>query len=184
MHLGAGCDSGLWRAAGYIEPLADSYTCILFDHRGHGESDQPTGSEANHVDRYVADVLCLLDALSITRSAFWAYSNGISVGLKLADDRPDRLWALLGAIEPQIGWNTARPGWNWSNWESLSRVATPTPFLVGELEDPDDVMAEAVALMLTGIRMRVPGRDHINAFLRSDMVLTSATAFLADNTPG
>lgn len=239
LHLGAGCDSGLWRAAGYVEPLAASYTCILFDHRGHGESDHPRGPKANHIDRYVTDVLSLLDALGIDRTAFWAYSSGISVGLKLGDEHPDRLWALVGsgligkpvsaeqlaervratiaefgefgwdkmisefdqqeteavpgwmkeriratAIEPQIDWNTARPGWGWSSWESLARVATPTLFLTGELEDPDDVMAEAAALMPNATRMRVPGLGHINAFLQSQIVLPRAMAFLAENAPG
>jgi pimeloyl-ACP methyl ester carboxylesterase len=40
-HLGSGCDSDLWRAAGYVEPLAKTYRCILFDHRGRGASDNP-----------------------------------------------------------------------------------------------------------------------------------------------
>lgn len=44
LHLGAGCDSELWRAAGYLEPLAKTYRCILFDHRGHGRSDRPRGA--------------------------------------------------------------------------------------------------------------------------------------------
>jgi pimeloyl-ACP methyl ester carboxylesterase len=57
LHLGAGGDSELWRAAGYLEPLAKSHRCILFDHRGHGRSDRPRGAEANHVNRYVADVV-------------------------------------------------------------------------------------------------------------------------------
>jgi pimeloyl-ACP methyl ester carboxylesterase len=77
-NLGAGCHSGLWRAAGYLEPLAA-------------------------VDRYVIDVLSLLDARDITRTAFGAYSNGISVGLKLADDHPERLWALVGSALERLG---------------------------------------------------------------------------------
>jgi pimeloyl-ACP methyl ester carboxylesterase len=97
LHLGAGGDSGLWRAAGYVDPLSKSYRCILFDHRGHGESDHPRGIEAHHIDRYVADVVALLDHLRIETSAFWGYSAGIDVGLKLADDHPARVWALLGS---------------------------------------------------------------------------------------
>src|SRR6266568_6111604 len=95
LHLGAGCDSSLWDAAGYVGPLSVSYQCILFDHRGHGESDHPRGSEANHLDRYVADVLALLEHLGIERTAFWGYSSGVSVGLKIADEHPARMWALV-----------------------------------------------------------------------------------------
>lgn len=97
LHLGAGCDSQLWRAAGYLEPLSNSYRCILFDHRGHGESDRPRGAEAHHLDRYTADVLALLDELEIEKCAFWGYSAGIDVGLKLADDHSVRIRALVGS---------------------------------------------------------------------------------------
>lgn len=97
LHLGAGCDSELWRAAGYLEPLAKSYRCILFDHRGHGLSDRPRGAQANHIDRYVADVVALLDSLGLDKAAFWGYSAGISVGLKVAQQHPARIWALVGS---------------------------------------------------------------------------------------
>lgn len=55
LHLGAGCDSGLWEAAGYLEPLARSYTCFLFDHRGHGRATKPRGATAYHLDRLTDD---------------------------------------------------------------------------------------------------------------------------------
>jgi pimeloyl-ACP methyl ester carboxylesterase len=97
LHLGAGCDAGLWRAAGYLEPLATSHRCILFDHRGHGLSDKPRGAEAHHINRYVADVVALLDHLSLERAAFWGYSAGISVGLKVAEENPTRIGALIGS---------------------------------------------------------------------------------------
>jgi pimeloyl-ACP methyl ester carboxylesterase len=97
LHLGAGCDSDLWRAAGYLEPLLRSYRCILFDHRGHGESDHPAGVAANHVDRFVADVVELFDRLAVESVAFWAYSSGISVGVKLAESHPSRVRCLIGS---------------------------------------------------------------------------------------
>jgi pimeloyl-ACP methyl ester carboxylesterase len=97
LHLGAGCDSSVWDEAGYLEPLAGSYRCILFDHRGHGESDKPRGIEANHIDRYVDDVVALLDHLKIESTSFWGYSAGIDVGLKLAYDHPSRIRSLVGS---------------------------------------------------------------------------------------
>src|ERR1700686_2581565 len=97
LHLGAGCDSELWRAAGYLEPLAKSYRCILFDHRGHGRSDRPRGAEANHINRYVAEVVAVLDQLGLEHAAFWGYSAGPSVGLKLAEENPTRISALIGS---------------------------------------------------------------------------------------
>lgn len=96
-HTGAGGSGEMWRAAGYVEPLADSYSCILFDHRGHGASDIPRRPAAYHIDRLTADVVELLDHLGLGSTAFWGYSAGISPGIKLADTLPDRIWALIGS---------------------------------------------------------------------------------------
>jgi pimeloyl-ACP methyl ester carboxylesterase len=97
LHLGAGCDSGLWQAAGYLEPLSESYQCFLFDHRGHGESDHPSAAAAYHIDRLAEDVICLLDDQGIDSAAFWAYSNGIAVGLRVAELHPGRLSCVIGS---------------------------------------------------------------------------------------
>lgn len=97
LHLGAGCDSGLWGAAGYLEELARSYSCILFDHRGHGESDKPRGAAAYHIERLADDVAELLDHLGVGSTAFWGYSAGISVGVRLAQRDPRRVWALIAS---------------------------------------------------------------------------------------
>jgi pimeloyl-ACP methyl ester carboxylesterase len=233
LHLGAGCDSELWQAAGLLEPLARDYRCILFDHRGHGQSDRPVGKAAYHIDRFAADVVTLLDHLGLERVAVWAYSNAIAVALKLAEQDPNRLIRLIGSgvigqatseaelatrvsaavaeyreygwekliagfaedegeapvwmqeriratdLEPVIGWSEARLDWNWSAWEALGRVAAPTLFLVGELEDPDDTMLEAARRMPEGRRVRIPGKGHINGFLDHQFVLPHVQAFLA-----
>jgi pimeloyl-ACP methyl ester carboxylesterase len=104
LHMGGACDSGLWRAAGYLPRLANSHTCILLDHRGHGDSDHPAGADANHIDRYVADVCALLDALGIEGTAFWGYSSGAVVGLNVSGEHPSRIRCLVmsGAI-----WNAS-----------------------------------------------------------------------------
>jgi pimeloyl-ACP methyl ester carboxylesterase len=235
LHLGAGCDSELWRAAGYIEPLAHRYRCVLFDHRGHGLSDKPRGPEANHINRYVADVVALLDHLGLKRAAFWGYSNGSTVGLRVAQDHSTRIAALIGSdgmgqatpeqiteivarripefrefgwekliarfterepdgvpdwmqeriratdIQQFIDWLLAWPDWNWSEWDGLPQVSAPTLLIAGELEDPEDETGKAASLMPHGTRLRVHGQGHINAFIKSPLVLPRATAFLAEH---
>jgi len=235
LHLGAGCDSELWRAAGYLEPLAKSYRCILFDHRGHGRSDRPRGADANHIDRYVADVVALLDELGLEGTGFWGYSNGVAVGLKVAEENPGRIGVLIGSggvdkttpeqiaeivsrrvpefrehgwtkliarfderesegvpdwmkeriratdIQQFIDWLLAWPDWNWSEWESLPHVLAPTLLVAGELEDPEDETRKAAALMPNGTRLRVAAQGHINAFIKSPLVLPQVTAFLAEH---
>ena len=234
LHLGAGADADLWRAAGYVDPLSSSYTCILFDHRGHGESDHPTSPAANHIDRYADDVAALVEHLGLSRVAFFGWSNAIAVGLRAADQHPDLFHALVlfgpmarratpeqivvstraraAAIRekgwwsilddmvaserfsvpqwfldrvvatdtgPWIAYTEARPLWGWSPWDAVPRVNVPTLILAGELEDPDDVMGEVAASMPNATRVRIPEREHINAFLYSEFVVPRVMDFLA-----
>jgi hypothetical protein len=76
-------------------------------------------------------------------------------------------------------WLRTLPDWNWSSRQALAEVATPALFLVGELEDEADTMAELARLMPHAERYRVPGQGDINAFLRSDLVLLRLREFLS-----
>ncbi|HVH66052.1 MAG TPA: hypothetical protein VM674_08450 [Candidatus Acidoferrum sp.] len=62
----------------------------------------------------------------------------------------------------------------------LARITTPTLFLTGEFEDPNDETAQAAGRMPNGRRIRLAGLGHINAFLRSDVCLPYALDFLAE----
>ena len=234
LHLGAGADADLWGAAGYVEPLSEAYTCILFDHRGHGKSDHPTTVAANHIDRYADDLAALVKHLGHSRVSFFGWSSGVAVGLKAVDQHPDlfdalvlfgpmarratpdqiaestkqRLVAmrqkgwryLLDAMVaeekfpvpqwfldrvlatdtgPWLAYTEARPLWNWSPWDAVPRVKAPALILAGELEDPDDVMRDVAALMPDATRVRIPDREHINAFLYSEFVVPLVMDFLA-----
>jgi pimeloyl-ACP methyl ester carboxylesterase len=234
LHLGAGADADLWRAAGYVEPLSSAYTCVLFDHRGHGESDHPSSAAANHIDRYADDVAALVKHLGHSTVSFFGWSSAVAVGLKAADLHPDMFNALVlfGPIArraapeqiaestkqrlvamhekgwrflldemvaserfpvpqwfldrvlatdtgPWFAYTEARPSWNWSPWDAVPKVSAPTLILAGELEDPDDVMQEVADLMPDAVRIRIPDREHINAFLYCEFVVPRVMAFLA-----
>lgn len=101
LQTGGGGDHNMWREAGYVDGLP-GFRLILLDHRGHGQSDKPAGFEAHRVERYVADVLAVLDALALPQAAFWGYSAGWRAGYALAAAYPERLTALIasGAIGP------------------------------------------------------------------------------------
>jgi pimeloyl-ACP methyl ester carboxylesterase len=234
LHIGAGCDADVWRAAGYVKPLSEAYSCILFDHRGHGESDHPASAEANHIDRYAGDVAALIAHLGHPSVSFFGWSNAVPIGLKVADQHPEIFdslvlfgpisrratreevaarmqaaiaalrekgwWALLDDmianeklpvpkwfvdrvvatdIAPYIAWAEARPDWNWSPWDALPTIKAPALIIAGELEDPNDVMGEAAALMSDATRVRIAGREHINAFLDTEVVVPLVMNFLA-----
>jgi pimeloyl-ACP methyl ester carboxylesterase len=233
LHLGAGCDADLWRAAGYVGSLSAHRSCVLFDHRGHGTSDHPRGAAANHIDRYADDAIALIRHLGRASASFFGWSTGVLVGLRAADrdpsvfdslimfgpiappTAPEQLrasaqarirglrekgwWYLLDGmlpaekfpvpqwmidrilatdIEPFIGWAEARPDWDWNPWQALRTIDLPTIMLVGELEDPDDIMGRAASLMPDATRFRIPEREHINAFLDSQFAIPTITQFL------
>lgn len=234
LHVGAGADADLWRAAGYVQPLSKAYTCILFDPRGHGKSDHPTSVAANQIHLYADDVAALAKHLGHSKVSFFGWSSGITVGLKAAHKHPDLFSALVlvGAMArpstpeqiaaatqerlvvmrekgwrfllddmvaaekfpvpdwfldrvlatdtgPWFAYTEARPLWNWSPWDALPTVNVPTLIFAGELEDPDDVMREVAASMPDATRIRIPDREHINAFLCSEFVVPKVLDFLA-----
>jgi pimeloyl-ACP methyl ester carboxylesterase len=99
LQTGGGGDHAMWREAGYVAGLT-GFRLVLLDHRGHGMSDRPPGLAAHRIERYVADVLAVLEAERIARAAFWGYSGGATVGYALAAAHPDRIAGLVttGAI--------------------------------------------------------------------------------------
>ncbi|HSM70758.1 MAG TPA: alpha/beta hydrolase [Anaerolineales bacterium] len=93
-QTGAAGDMNMWREAGYIENL-DGFRKILVDHRGHGRSDKPAALAQHRMENYVDDVLAVMGALGIERSAFIGYSDGGRVGFELAASHPDRIACLV-----------------------------------------------------------------------------------------
>ena len=73
-----------WIALGYVGALQAHYRLILIDSRGHGRSDRPHDEASYALDRRVADVTAVLDALSVETAHFWGYSMGGYIGFGMA----------------------------------------------------------------------------------------------------
>jgi pimeloyl-ACP methyl ester carboxylesterase len=84
-----------WHECGYVDALRTRYRLVLVDARGHGLSDKPHDEQAYGLERRVADVTAVLDALSIARAHFWGYSMGGTIGFGMAKYAPHRLNALV-----------------------------------------------------------------------------------------
>jgi pimeloyl-ACP methyl ester carboxylesterase len=95
LQTGGAGDGSMWRDAGYVNSLKSFRLCLLFDHRGHGRSDQPPLAESHTMEAYAADVASLLDHVGVERAAFWGYSQGGEIGLAVAALYPERLTALI-----------------------------------------------------------------------------------------
>ena len=73
--------------------FAQHYTCIVYDHRGLGESDKP--DEPYSTRGFAADAAGLLDALGIARAHVMGHSMGGRVAQWIALDHPQKVRALV-----------------------------------------------------------------------------------------
>lgn len=98
---GSACSHLEWREMGYTDVLRRDYRLILIDARGHGASAKPHDPAAYSLPLRVADVLAVLDSLSIRQAHYVGYSMGGWIGFGLAKYAPGRVHTLiLGGAHP------------------------------------------------------------------------------------
>jgi 3-oxoadipate enol-lactonase len=79
----------------HLPALGEHATAVVFDHRGHGESDHPADEAAYSLDRLVADTLGVADALGFPSFRLLGHSMGGMVARRLVLAHPDRVEALV-----------------------------------------------------------------------------------------
>ena len=100
-----GCDRRLWAAQ--VSELSAKYRCLVFDARGHGQSDAPEGNYT--LDQLGRDALAVLDATGATQAHLCGLSLGGLVAQWLAVHASARLATLtLANTASRIG---DRDGW-------------------------------------------------------------------------
>lgn len=72
-----------------LPALTERFRIVAFDHRGHGKSDSPETSCS--LDDLGADVVALLDRLSLERVSYAGLSLGGMIGVWLAANVPGRI---------------------------------------------------------------------------------------------
>ena len=85
--------------AGQVDRLADRFSCVSYDRRGHTRSG--AGSEPESVATHAADAAALIEALGLDRPVVVGSSGGARIAVELARTRPE---LLTGAVfsEPPI----------------------------------------------------------------------------------
>jgi pimeloyl-ACP methyl ester carboxylesterase len=81
--------------ADHLSLFARDYTVVTFDHRGHGESGQPTERDAYSLERLRADVLQVADAAGLSTFRLLGHSMGGMVVRRIPIDHPERVDALV-----------------------------------------------------------------------------------------
>jgi pimeloyl-ACP methyl ester carboxylesterase len=81
--------------AEHVDALAALHRVVTFDHRGHGESDDPTDVSAYSLDRMAEDVTNVADALGIDSFRLLGHSMGGMVARRVVLAHPARIDALV-----------------------------------------------------------------------------------------
>lgn len=103
--------SAMWQ--GQIDALSKRHKLILWDMRGHGQSDYPDNPDAYSEALTVGDIAALLDAVGADRAIVGGLSLGGYMSLAFHRAHPERVRALL-IIDTGPGFkkDDARETWN------------------------------------------------------------------------
>jgi pimeloyl-ACP methyl ester carboxylesterase len=91
--------------------LAEHHQVVLFDHRGHGESDKPGDAAAYSLDRLAADTLAVADAVGADRFRLLGHSMGGMVAARIVEQHLARVERLVmmdtspgppGGVDPDL----------------------------------------------------------------------------------
>lgn len=91
---------------GQIPYLSRSWRVVTYDGRGNGLSDRPTTTEAYDDDRFLQDLVTVLDASGTDRAVLVGLcTDGVWRAIRLAVERPDRVLGIVAfaAGVPRLG---------------------------------------------------------------------------------
>ena len=115
---GFSATSGMWKPQ--VEALSKNHTLVLWDLRGHGQSDSPENPGDYDEATTVADIGALLDAAGFERAVIGGLSLGGYISLAFALDHPERVAGLVIAdTGPGYKRDDKREEWN----EMANRLA-------------------------------------------------------------
>ncbi len=108
---GYGATSQMW--AGQLELLSADYRLIVWDMRGHGQTDSPEDLSCYSEAETVADMAAILDAEGVDDAVIGGLSLGGYMSLAFHLVHPERTRALM-LFDTGPGYNNpkAREGWN------------------------------------------------------------------------
>jgi pimeloyl-ACP methyl ester carboxylesterase len=112
--------STMWQ--GQVAALSERYKLVLWDMRGHGQSDYPGDPSAYSEALTVADMAALLDAVGAEKAIVGGLSLGGYMSLAFYRAYPERVRALL-IIDTGPGFkkDDARDAWNKRAYDTAER---------------------------------------------------------------
>ena len=194
---GYSATSQMWR--GQIQALAEKHTLILWDIRGHGQSDSPVDESTYSEALTTADMAALLDHLGFERAVIGGLSLGGYMSLAFNADYPQRVNALL-IIDTGPGYKNdiGREAWNKQANEMADTIARlgVDALAGGTAERSESVHNDLQGLVRAGrnmltqhsprvieslVTIRVPALVVAGA---NDQPFLAATDYMARKIPG
>jgi pimeloyl-ACP methyl ester carboxylesterase len=118
---GYSATSEMWK--GQVEALSRNHRLVLWDMRGHGQSDYPDDQIAYSEALTVGDMAALLDEVGAQRAIIGGLSLGGYMSLALYRAHPDRVSALLIVdTGPGFKKDDAREAWNKRALDTAARL--------------------------------------------------------------
>lgn len=194
---GFSATSQMWR--GQIEALSKDHTLVLWDMRGHGQSDYPDDQAAYSEPATVTDMGALLDTVGAKTAIVGGLSLGGYMSLAFHRVHPERVKALL-IIDTGPGYrkDEARDGWNANairtaeDFEAngLKRLERASPEMRSSTHRNAVGLAKAARGMLTqrdaAVIESMPGIKVPSLVLvgSEDKPFLAATDYMAAKIPG
>lgn len=98
-------DADVWQ--GQVDRLADRFTCVTYDRRGHSRS--PLGTEPESTETHAADLVALVERLGLSRPILVGSSGGARITLEAARTRPDLITAAVMSEPPVFSLASGAP---------------------------------------------------------------------------
>ncbi|WP_194895593.1 alpha/beta fold hydrolase [Catenulispora pinisilvae] len=181
----------------------EGFHVFALTQRGYGDSDRP-GRYGFPIWR--DDVFGFADALGLDEFVLLGHSMGGTVSALAAEQHPERLRALIleDTVPPKQGLKLPaperpeeEPPYDWDVlpavfdaisapdpawWHDLARITTPTLVLAGGATShvPQDLLAEAAALMPGARLVTLEGAGHTPHRDAPERFLAEVRGFLAD----
>lgn len=170
---------------GQIAPLSKAHTLILWDMRGHGESDYPQDAARYSEEETVADMAAILDAAGAKQAVIGGLSLGGYMSLAFHRAHKDRVRALL-IIDTGPGFKNdeARQGWNDTAMKTAARFErdglAPLSRASAERETAKHRSADGLVLAARGMLTQ---RDARVIESLPDIAVPALVVVGADDTP-
>jgi pimeloyl-ACP methyl ester carboxylesterase len=131
---------GLWDRRTWDEqfgPFSRTYRVVRYDARGYGRSSRP---EPGRPYSHVRDLMAVLDAAGVDRTALVGCSMGGGIEIDFAIEHPDRVTALV-LVAPGLGGfeGTPEEEAEWEAWEGERGAPIEAAIEAGDLEAAQDL---------------------------------------------